>query len=63
MYKKSIGKASEGLKSEIYWNLKKKGKPIPSNDIWVAASAMKHGLSLFTFDEHFNNINGLILYR
>lgn len=49
--------------AEIYWDLKKKGRPIPSNDIWVAASAMRHGLALFTFDEHFENIDGLILHR
>ena len=47
--------------AKIYWDLKKKGNPVPTNDIWVAASAMRHGLSLFTYDEHFNNINGLIL--
>lgn len=45
----------------IYWDLRRKGKPVPSNDMWVAASAMKHGLALFTFDEHFNNINVLLL--
>jgi len=43
--------------------LKKKGKPIPTNDMWVAASAMRHGLSLFTYDDHFNNIDGLILHK
>lgn len=47
--------------AKIYWDLKKKGNPIPSNDMWVAASAMRHGLSLFTLDEHFNSIKGLIL--
>ncbi len=47
----------------IYWNLKKKGKPIPTNDIWVAASAMRHALSLFSFDDHFNHIEGLMLYE
>ncbi|MEK6599345.1 MAG: type II toxin-antitoxin system VapC family toxin [Deltaproteobacteria bacterium] len=49
--------------AKIYWDLKKKGKPVPTNDIWVAASAMRHGLSLFTYDDHFNIISGLILYR
>ena len=47
--------------AKIYWDLKKKGHPIPTNDMWVAASAMKHGLLLFSYDEHFNNINGLML--
>lgn len=47
----------------IYSGLKRKGKPIPTNDLWVAASAMRHGLALFTYDEHFDNIEGLILHK
>lgn len=47
--------------AKVYWDLKKKGKPVPSNDIWVAASAMRHGLALFTYDDHFKNIDGLLL--
>lgn len=49
--------------ARIYWDLKKKGKPIPTNDLWVAASAMRHGLALFTYDEHFAYIAGLILHK
>ncbi|MCL4537786.1 MAG: type II toxin-antitoxin system VapC family toxin [Nitrospirae bacterium] len=49
--------------AKIYWDLKRKGKPIPVNDIWVASSAMRHGLSLFTYDEHFNDIGGIILFN
>jgi predicted nucleic acid-binding protein len=29
------------------------GTPIPTNDIWIAASAMQHGLSILTTDEHY----------
>ena len=47
--------------AKIYWDLKKKGTPIPSNDIWVAASAMRHGLALFTYDDHFKSVDGLLL--
>jgi len=39
--------------------LYKKGKPIPSNDIWIAATAMQHGLILATRDNHFNEVEGL----
>ena len=39
--------------------LKKKGSPIPENDIWVAAVAIEHDLTLITRDEHFTNIDGL----
>lgn len=41
--------------------LRDKGKPIPTNDIWVAASAMQHGLALATLDGHFEAIEGLLL--
>jgi predicted nucleic acid-binding protein len=43
--------------------LKKKGNPIPGNDLWIAASAMRHGLALFTHDNHFSNIDGLLLHE
>lgn len=33
--------------------LRRQGVPIPTNDIWIAASAMQHGLVLITADRHF----------
>ena len=45
----------------IVRRLKAKGRPIPTNDIWIAASAMKHGLALYSFDTHFQEIEGLLL--
>ena len=41
--------------------LKAKGRPIPTNDIWIAANAMKHGYALYSFDGHFREIEGLLL--
>jgi len=41
--------------------LKKKGKPIPENDIWIAAVAIQHNIPLYTTDNHFLEIEGLIL--
>ncbi len=41
--------------------LRKNGTPIPTNDIWIAATAFQHGLQLFTLDKHFSHINGLSL--
>lgn len=32
------------------------GNPIPTNDIWIAASAMQHGLHLLTTDAHYQKI-------
>jgi tRNA(fMet)-specific endonuclease VapC len=47
------------LYGEIKASLRSKGRPIPENDIWNAAVAQQHGLSLVTRDEHFNNVAGL----
>ncbi len=49
--------------AKIFWDLKRKGNPVPGNDLWVAASAMRHGLALFTYDDHFRSIEGLLLRR
>ncbi|MEE9164674.1 MAG: type II toxin-antitoxin system VapC family toxin [Nitrospinota bacterium] len=37
------------------------GTPIPTNDIWIAASAMQHGLKILTVDSHFNKISQVIV--
>lgn len=39
--------------------LKKKGTPIPENDIWIAALAKQHSLKLLTRDRHFKFIDGI----
>jgi len=39
--------------------LYKKGKPIPTNDVWIAASAQQHNLPLMTNDKHFKEVEGL----
>lgn len=36
--------------------LRRNGTPIPENDIWIAASAIEHALSLFTIDNHFTSL-------
>lgn len=41
--------------------LAQKGRPIPDNDVWIAALALQHGLRLFTKDNHFKEVNGLEL--
>jgi tRNA(fMet)-specific endonuclease VapC len=39
------------------------GTPIPTNDIWIAASAMQHGLRLLTTDVHYDRIPQIIAER
>jgi tRNA(fMet)-specific endonuclease VapC len=38
-----------------------KGNPIPENDMWIAASAFQHNLSLYTYDGHFTQVEGIQL--
>jgi tRNA(fMet)-specific endonuclease VapC len=35
------------------------GRPIPDNDLWIAAIARQHGLPVATRDEHFTYLPGL----
>ena len=47
--------------AEIDFYLRKKGRPIPRNDVWIAAVALEHGLHLLTLDAHFQEIPMLLL--
>jgi len=44
---------------EIKAGLRLKGNPLPENDIWIAAIALQHGLTMITRDTHFNEIENL----
>ncbi len=39
--------------------LKEIGRPIPENDIWIAAICLANELPLMTFDKHFSYVEGL----
>lgn len=43
--------------------LRKKGHPIPTNDIWIAAHAMESGAELLSCDAYFETIDGLLWTR
>lgn len=41
--------------------LKAQGTPIPTNDIWIAATALETGTRLVSYDSHFDKVQGLIV--
>jgi tRNA(fMet)-specific endonuclease VapC len=41
--------------------LRKAGTPIPTNDIWIAASAMEHGLRVVTTDLHYQKVPQIVV--
>lgn len=44
---------------EVRDRLRSKGRPIPENDVWIAAIAIQHDLTLATRDDHFDNVEDL----
>ncbi|MBM3296539.1 MAG: type II toxin-antitoxin system VapC family toxin [Candidatus Aminicenantes bacterium] len=42
--------------------LKKAGRPIPINDVWIASHALETGSLLVTYDAHFSAVPGLRLW-
>jgi len=48
---------------QIKNELKTKGRPLPENDVWIAAIAKQHSLTVVTRDQHFKEIEGLLLEK
>jgi len=42
--------------AELYAYLRRKGKPIPTNDLWIAALVVQHDLVLFDRDADFDHL-------
>ncbi len=45
--------------ANIRHELKTAGRPIPENDIWIAALARQHRLQIVSRDEHFDAVKGI----
>lgn len=45
--------------ADICLELKRLGKPIPINDIWIAALAREHSLPVLSNDTHFDIVEGV----
>lgn len=41
--------------------LRDKGRPLPENDIWIAALAQQHRLTVVSRDQHFKEVGNLIV--
>jgi tRNA(fMet)-specific endonuclease VapC len=44
----------------IYADLRRRGTPIPTNDMWIAAHTMETGAELLSSDPHFQHVEGLV---
>ena len=54
-----VGPATAGHYAEIRAELKSAGRPIPSNDLWIAALAREHRRPLVSRDGHFEAVRGI----
>jgi tRNA(fMet)-specific endonuclease VapC len=52
-------KETAKIYGEIKAYLRNKGTKIPENDIWIAAIARQHKLTLLTNDKHFDYVKGI----
>lgn len=47
--------------ANIYAYLRGIGRPIPTKDLWIAATCMEHGTELLTLDSHFLSVPQIIV--
>lgn len=56
-----IDKAVAEKYGQIHTSLRSKGRPIPANDIWIAACCMHVGGTLLTADRHFLDVDQVLV--
>jgi predicted nucleic acid-binding protein len=49
--------------AEVFLYLRKKGRPIPTNDLWIAALVLQHNLVLLDRDSDFDHLPQLARYK
>jgi predicted nucleic acid-binding protein len=54
-----VDEGTAGQYAEVRDELKRSGRPIPGNDLWIAALARQHSLPLLSRDQHFDFVAGL----
>lgn len=57
----TLSNATTQCFAEVYTELRRIGKPVGTNDMWIAAMALEYDLSLLTLDADFKNIGTLKL--
>ncbi|MBN3892078.1 MAG: type II toxin-antitoxin system VapC family toxin [Nostoc sp. JL31] len=58
-----LSRETAAVYAKIPLELKRKGRPIPMNDVWIAAQCLEQGWILVTDDTDFDYVDGLMLER
>ena len=57
-----VSQATAAVFGVVKAALKKAGTPIPINDVWISAHAIENGAKVITYDSHFRQVPGLMLW-
>lgn len=44
----------------LFSSLRRKGRPVPTNDLWIGAVALQHGYAVLSLDAHFSAMDNLL---
>ena len=55
-----VDETTAEMYSQVRDELRRKGRPIPENDIWIAALARQHQQSVVSRDDHFDYVSDLL---
>ena len=55
----SVDGTTASFYAEVRDALRRRGRPIPENDVWIGALALQHGIAVVSRDQHFEEIEGL----
>lgn len=58
-----VGATTADRYSRIAASLRAKGRPFPTNDVWIAAHAMETGADLVSADRRFEHVDGIAWVR
>jgi predicted nucleic acid-binding protein len=56
----AVDQVTAGYYATVYQKLRRKGRPISTNDMWLAATALEHSLAVFSYDEHFESVDDVV---
>jgi predicted nucleic acid-binding protein len=54
-----VTRETAAVYAAVRFELKQRGKPIPENDVWIAALARQHGFPILSQDIHFDSVPGV----
>jgi len=55
-----VDERTASIYAEVRHELREKGRPIPENDVWIAALARQHDVPVVSRDRHFDHVDGLL---